>query len=64
MTSHMRDGRLLKILVQQRALVKLLRTIGQPTRQIIDQVGSIRIWTQTSSKSTKDGIGTKKNCKK
>jgi hypothetical protein len=40
----MKDARLLKILVEEKALVKLLRTIGQgkgyPTRDLLTKLGA------------------------
>ena len=40
----MKDARLLKILVEEKALVKLLRTIGQgkgyPTRELLTKLGA------------------------
>jgi hypothetical protein len=40
----MKDARLLKILVEEKALVKLLRTVGQgkryPTRELLTKLGA------------------------
>jgi hypothetical protein len=67
MTSHMRDGRLLKILVQQRALVKLLRTIGQgkayPTRQLLTKLGAYGYGHKLLLKAQKMGLVQRKTVK-
>ena len=52
----MKDARLVKILVEQKALVKLLKTIGTgkgyPTRELLTKLRSVWIWTQITSKGS------------
>ena len=52
----MKDARLVKILIEQRVLVKLLKTIGTgkgyPDERIVDEAGSVWVWTQISSKGS------------
>lgn len=54
----MKDARLVKILVEEKALVKL----GVCHERIVDKVRSIWIRTQITFKGTEKGTGRTKNC--
>ena len=44
----MRDANLIKIMIEERALVKLIKTIGEKeysTRDLIEEIGGIWIWS-------------------
>jgi hypothetical protein len=64
----MKDTRLVKILVEEKALVKLLKTIGRGRElslsheRTVDKVRSIWIRTQITFKGTEKGTGRTKNC--
>jgi hypothetical protein len=62
----MKDTRLVKILVEEKALVKLLKTIGRgreyATRELLTKLRSIWIRTQITFKGTEKGTGRTKNC--
>ena len=62
----MKDARLVKILVEEKALVKLPQDYrsgkGICHERIVDKVRSIWIRTQITFKSTEKGTGRTKNC--
>ena len=63
----MKDAKLLKILVQQRALVKLLRTIGPgkgyPTRELLTKLGAYGYGHKLLLRAHKMGLVDRKNVK-
>jgi hypothetical protein len=63
----MKDGKLLKILVQQKALVKLLRTIGPgrgyPTRELLTKLGAYGYGHKLLLRAHKMGLVDRKNVK-
>ncbi|MDQ5868674.1 MAG: hypothetical protein M3530_02980 [Thermoproteota archaeon] len=63
----MKDARLLKILVEEKALVKLLRTIGQgkgyPTRELLTKLGAYGYGHKLLLKAHKRGLVDRKNVK-
>jgi hypothetical protein len=63
----MKDARLLKILVEEKALVKLLRTIGQgkryPTRELLTKLGAYGYGHKLLLKAHKRGLVDRKTVK-
>jgi hypothetical protein len=63
----MKDAKLLKILVQQKALVKLLRTIGPgrgyPTRELLTKLGAYGYGHKLLLRAHKMGLVDRKNVK-
>ncbi len=63
----MKDAKLLKILVQQKALVKLLRTIGSgrgyPTRELLTKLGAYGYGHKLLLRAHKMGLVERKNVK-
>lgn len=63
----MKDARLLKILVEEKALVKLLRTIGQgkgyPTRELLTNLGAYGYGHKLLLKAHKRGLVDRKTVK-
>jgi hypothetical protein len=63
----MKDARLLKILVEEKALVKLLRTIGQgkgyPTRELLTKLGAYGYGHKLLLKAHKRGLVHRKTVK-
>jgi len=63
----MKDARLLKILVEEKALVKLLRTIGQgkgyPTRELLTKLGAYGYGNKLLLKAHKRGLVDRKTVK-
>ncbi|MDQ5870463.1 MAG: hypothetical protein M3530_12160 [Thermoproteota archaeon] len=63
----MKDARLVKILVEERALVKLLKTIGQgreyPTRELLTKLGAYGYGHKLLLKAQKRGLVERKTVK-
>ncbi len=63
----MKDGRLLKILVEERAMVKVLKTIGQgreyPTRELLTKLGAYGYGHKLLLKAQKRGLVDRKTVK-
>ena len=63
----MKDARLLKILVEEKALVKLLRTIAQgkgyPTRELLTKLGAYGYGHKLLLKAHKRGLVDRKTVK-
>ena len=63
----MKDARLLKILVEEKALVNLLRTIGQgrgyPTRELLTKLGAYGYGHKLLLKAHKRGLVDRKTVK-
>lgn len=63
----MKDAKLLKILVQQKALVKLLRTIGSgrgyPTRELLTKLGAYGYGHKLLLRAHKMGLVERKSVK-
>ena len=63
----MKDARLLKILIEQKALVKLLRTIGTgkgyPTRELFTKLGAYGYGHKLLLRAHKVGLVDRKNIK-
>jgi len=63
----MKDARLLKILVEEKALVKLLRTIGKgkgyPTRELLTKLGAYGYGHKLLLKAHKRGLVDRKTVK-
>jgi hypothetical protein len=63
----MKDRRLLKILVEERALVKLLKTIGSgkeyPTRELLTKLGAYGYGHKLLLKAEKRGLVDRKTVK-
>jgi hypothetical protein len=63
----MKDARLLKILVEEKALVKLLRTIGQgkgyPTRELLTKLAAYGYGHKLLLKAHKRGLVDRKTVK-
>ena len=66
-TIVMKDARLLKILVEEKALVKLLKTIGParryPTRELLTKLGAYGYGHKLLLKAHKRGLVDRKNVK-
>jgi hypothetical protein len=62
----MKDARLVKILVEEKALVKLLKTIGRgrecATRELLTKSGAYGYGHKLLLKAQKKGAGRTKNC--
>jgi hypothetical protein len=63
----MKDARLVKILVEERALVRLLKTIGTgrgyPTRELLTKLGAYGYGHKLLLKAHKKGLVERKNVK-
>ncbi len=63
----MKDARLLKILVEERAMVKVLKTIGQgreyPTRELLTKLGAYGYGHKLLLKAQKRGLVDRKTVK-
>ncbi len=63
----MKDARLLKILVEERAMVKVLKTIGQgreyPTRELLTKLGAYGYGHKLLLKAQKRGLVERKTVK-
>ena len=63
----MKDAKLLKVLVQQKALVKLLKTIGPgkgyPTRELLTKLGAYGYGHKLLLRAHKIGLVDRKNLK-
>ena len=63
----MKDARLLKILVEERAMVKVLKTIGQgreyPTRELLTKLGAYGYGHKLLLKAQKRGLVDSKTVK-
>ena len=63
----MKDARLLKILVEERAMVKVLKTIGQgreyPTRELLTKLGAYGYGHKLLLKADKLGLVDRKTVK-
>jgi phage FluMu protein Com len=63
----MKDARLVKILVEEKALVKLLKTIGQgreyPTRELLTKLGAYGYGHKLLLKAQKRGLVERKTVK-
>jgi len=63
----MKDARLLKILVEERAMVKVLKTIGQgreyPTRELLTKLGAYGYEHKILLKAQKRGLVDRKTVK-
>jgi hypothetical protein len=63
----MKDARLLKILIEERAMVKVLKTIGQgreyPTRELLTKLGAYGYGHKLLLKAQKRGLVDRKTVK-
>jgi hypothetical protein len=63
----MKDARLVKILIEQKALVKLLKTIGTgkgyPTRELLTKLGAYGYGHKLLLRAHKSGLVDRKNIK-
>lgn len=63
----MKDAKLLKILVQERALIKLLKTLGMgkgyPTRELLTRLGAYGYGHKLLIIASKKGLVERKNVK-
>ncbi|MGB8171295.1 MAG: hypothetical protein WCF01_01570 [Nitrososphaeraceae archaeon] len=63
----MKDARLIKILVEERAMVKVLKTIGQgreyPTRELLTKLGAYGYGHKLLLKAQKRGLVDRKTVK-